>query len=63
MMRHLCATRLSEDGFLYLRDSFLRRTAHESKRQENIKTDFESRVAKLFGIDAGIVKQAVKMVR
>ncbi len=62
MMRHLCATRLSDDGFLYLRDSFLRATAHEDKRQENIKTDYELRVSKIFGIVPEIVKQASDIV-
>ncbi len=62
MMRHLCATRLSDDGFLYLRDSFVRLTAHENKKQENIKADYELRVGRLFGIAPEVVRQAAEIL-
>lgn len=62
MMRHLLITRLSEDGYLYLRDDFVRHTTANEKKQEHIKKDYEQRIAKLFGLSPGIVKQASEIV-
>jgi arylamine N-acetyltransferase len=62
MMRHLCVTRLSENGYMYLRDNFLRRVSSGEKAQTRIKRNFDAEVAKVFGISEEIVRLASNIV-
>lgn len=62
MMRHLCITRLSEDGYLYLRDKFLRHTTAHDKKQENITINYDNRIADLFNLSQDVVKLASNII-
>lgn len=62
MMRHLLITRLSEDGYLYLRDDFVRHTTANEKKQEHIKQNYDKRITELFGLSPEIVKQASEII-
>lgn len=62
MMGHLLITRLSEDGYLYLRDDFVRHTTGNDKKQEHIKKDFDKRVTELFGLSPQIVELATNII-
>lgn len=62
MMRHLCVTRLSEDGYLYLYDKFLRSTTVSGKKQENIKSSYDKRITEAFHISPKIVKLALDII-
>lgn len=62
MMRHLLITRLSEDGYLYLRDDFVRHTTDNSKKQEHIKQNYDKKVSELFGLSPEVVKLASNII-
>jgi arylamine N-acetyltransferase len=62
MMRHLLITRLSEDGYLYLRDDFVRHTTSDSKKQEHIRQNYDKRITELFGLSPKIVKEASEII-
>lgn len=62
MMRHLCVTRLSEDGYLYLRDRHLRHTGRAGKRQENIGAFYDKKVAEAFKMSQKIVSLASNII-
>lgn len=57
-MRHLCVTRLSDAGHVYLRDAHLRHSTIDKKSKEKLKTGFEKTVSETFGIDGKIIECA-----
>jgi hypothetical protein len=61
-MGHLLITRLSEDGYLYLRDDFVRHTTGDSKKQEHIKKNFDKRVTELFGLSPQVITLASNII-
>ncbi|MBI2092482.1 MAG: arylamine N-acetyltransferase [Deltaproteobacteria bacterium] len=62
MMKHLLITRLSENGYLYLRDDFVRHTTSDSKKQEHIRQNYDKRITELFGLSPKIVKEASEII-
>jgi arylamine N-acetyltransferase len=58
MMNNLLLTRLTPEGHLYIKNHHLRMRGPQGKANENIRTDFESRIATEFGISPEITAQA-----
>ena len=63
MMRQICVTRLGEEGYIYLRNDFLRNVTRFGKKQERIKSSFEGRVEAQFGISAKKVEEARALIK
>lgn len=63
MMRHLCVSRLTDEGQLYMRDGMMRLVDGKRKSQDRIATRFSSEVEKAFHIDRRIVSLAEDAVR
>jgi len=57
-MRHVCLTRLTAQGQIYMRDAHLRHSTVDRRAQEKVKTNYESVVSQTFGIDADIIERA-----
>ncbi len=57
-MRHVCITRLGDNGQIYMRDQHLRHSTAERRAQEKITTRYEAVVADTFGISAAVVERA-----
>jgi arylamine N-acetyltransferase len=58
MMNNLLLTRLTPHGHLYIKNHHLRMKGPQGKANENIRTDFESRIETEFGISPEISAQA-----
>lgn len=58
MMNNLLLTRLTSQGHLYVKNHHLRMKGREGKLNENIRGDFEERIASEFGIAREITAQA-----
>jgi len=58
MMRHMCASRQTQDGQLYMRDGRLRRLREGEKRQVRLDSGFADEVERVFGIDRSLVSMA-----
>ena len=58
MMNSLLLTRLTSHGHLYIKNHHLRMKGREGKMNENIRAEFESRIATEFGIPPEITGQA-----
>lgn len=63
MMRHLCISRVTEQGQLYVRDQALRMIRPEGVGTASVRTSFEHEVERHFGIDPRIVAQAREAVQ
>jgi arylamine N-acetyltransferase len=62
-MRHLCASRMSAEGQLFLRDGRLRRIDGVVEGQERVASGLAAAVERHFGIDHGLVARAEEVVR
>ena len=58
MMRHMCASRLTEAGQLYLRDGVMRGIRRDGQRQERVRAKLSEVVAGSFGVDPRLVDAA-----
>ncbi len=58
MMNNLLLTRLTPEGHLYVKNHHLRKRGREGKANENIRGDFEARIAADFGIPPGVTAEA-----
>jgi arylamine N-acetyltransferase len=58
MMNNLLLTRLTPQGHLYIKNHHLRMKSAHVKTNENIRSDFESRIAADFGIPPEVTAQA-----
>ena len=58
MMNNLLLTRLTPQGHLYIKNHHLRMKNMQGKLNENIRSDFEARIASEFGIPPEITAQA-----
>jgi len=58
MMNNMLLTRLTPEGHLYIKNHHLRMKGPQGKANENIRSEFESRIEAEFGISPGITAQA-----
>ncbi|MCX5753391.1 MAG: arylamine N-acetyltransferase [Candidatus Krumholzibacteria bacterium] len=58
MMNNLLLTRLTPQGHLYVKNHHFRMKGAHGKVNENIRSDFESRIAADFGIPPGVTARA-----
>ncbi|MFA4875000.1 MAG: arylamine N-acetyltransferase, partial [bacterium] len=63
MMRHMCASRQTADGQLYVRDGLMRVVRGDSSSQERMKSGFADEIEKCFGIERRLVSLAHDAVK
>lgn len=63
MMNNLLLTRLTREGHLYVKNHHLRVRGVGTKKNENIRSDMETRIATEFGIPHEIVEEALQYIR
>lgn len=57
-MRHLCITRLGENGHIFMRDSHIRHSTAERRSQEKLSRNVRQIVHETFNIDESLVEHA-----
>jgi len=62
MMRQLCATKLDDSGYLFLRNETLRHTSSAGKKQQKIIESYDRQVAKTFNIAPEIIREASELI-
>lgn len=58
MMHHICVSRQTAEGQLFMRDGLMRRGTRDGQSQEVIRNHFAARIEKGFGIDGRLVMNA-----
>lgn len=58
-MRHACASRMTPDGQIYLRDDRIRMIRTDALKQEKLDGNMEETIKRNFGIDPKIVEAAM----
>ncbi|MBN1282332.1 MAG: arylamine N-acetyltransferase [Proteobacteria bacterium] len=58
MMRHLCVSRQTAEGQLYMRDGRVRRVRGGDRNQVRLGSDFAEEVERAFGVDRRLVSMA-----
>lgn len=57
-MNGICLTKISKNGYIYIRNNFMREQTLEKKKNYNLKKNYHEMVGKLFGIDKDVIEQA-----
>jgi arylamine N-acetyltransferase len=62
-LRNISITVATDDGYVYARNDFLRKTTREGKTQERIKSGIDAKLSRVFGIDRRVISDAFEVLR
>ena len=62
-MHGLCLTKLEKDRMVYIHKTFMRETTFDQKINTNIKNNVHESIHRIFGIDPGLVEEALAAVK